>query len=305
MSTNAFDYWKQRAGTGQRYVAVLDQNPANREWQIRTAASRLTPIGSSMSAARQPPPPPPPPQPQQPQSPTSPLTVSPTGSTLHSPTAGAPNCESLEPDQLIAALNRSKTNSALFGLLRKKLANKSATDRWTDAFCKADGLHFLLEAWKNNREKAVQKLSDAYFQRECMECLKIGLQSPIVMDYITEDVESQQKILTALDSTNVTVKKQAMDFLSSLCEHNQDGYQKALDIFDRYKAEKTDSSRFQLLVEELRQAKTSAYKTTLITLINAVICNNELLRSRIRIRNEFLALKLLDILSYMFEQDGI
>ncbi|OWA53636.1 FH2 domain-containing protein 1 [Hypsibius exemplaris] len=63
--------------------------------------------------------------------------------------------------------------------------------------------------------------------------------------------------------------------------------------------EKSDSSRFQLLVDELRQAKTSAYKTTLITLINAVICGNDQLRSRIRIRNEFLGLKLLDVLAHI------
>ncbi|GAV07836.1 hypothetical protein RvY_17624-2 [Ramazzottius varieornatus] len=109
----------------------------------------------------------------------------------------------------------------------------------------------------------------------------------------------EERDYAALDSTNVAVKKQAMDMLSSMCVHNQDGYQKALEIFERFKAEKTDCSRFQLLVDELRQAKTAAYRTTLITLINAVISNNEALRSRVRIRNEFISLKLFDLLSHI------
>ena len=42
-------------------------------------------------------------------------------------------------------------------------------------------------------------------------------------------------LFVALDATNVSVKKQAMDFLASLCEHNQEGHQKAIDVFERYK----------------------------------------------------------------------
>ena len=129
---------------------------------------------------------------------SSPLSP-PVASQLHSPLAASisalANVESLEPDQLIATLHRSPTNGSLFGLLRKKLQSKSPTDKWLDAFCKADGIHFLLEAWKSAREKPLQKLSDAYFQRECMECLKAAFGSPVILDYLIEDMESQQKVL--------------------------------------------------------------------------------------------------------------
>ncbi|XP_055339989.1 LOW QUALITY PROTEIN: inverted formin-2-like [Paramacrobiotus metropolitanus] len=282
--TSAFDYWKRKADNRQSYAPVLDQNPAKREWQIRTAASRLTPISSSVSGSRL----------------TLLNSAQPASSGVCTPahsTTSSALFESLEPDQVIATLHRSPTNGNVFTALRKKLASKNPKDKWIDAFCKADGVHFLMDTWKTSRDKPLQKLSDAYFQRECMECLKVAMESPVTLDYIIEDVESQQKLLIALDSSNAAVKKQAMDLLSSLCGHNQEGYQKVLDTFERYKAEKNDGSRFQLLVDELRQAKTSAYKTTLIALINAIICNNEALRSRIRIRNEFLALKVHDVLA--------
>ncbi|OWA53634.1 hypothetical protein BV898_18056 [Hypsibius exemplaris] len=191
---NAFDYWKLRAGNGQRYAPVLDTNPANREWQIRSAASRLTPVMNGGGATIR----------HSPTSshPSSPFATSPTAPSVSATAANQSESQLLAPDQLIAALHRSPTNSNLFGLLRKTLVaaagNKGTPEHlsWVDAFCKADGVQFLLEAWKSHREKPLQKLSDAYFQRECMECLKAAMESPVVMDYIVEDVESQQKILT-------------------------------------------------------------------------------------------------------------
>lgn len=162
-----------------------------RFFSVFLAASRLTPISASMNGINLR------------HSPTSSLASSPLSppatSQLHSPLAASSttlaSVESLEPDQLIATLHRSPTNGNLFGLLRKKLQSKSPTDKWLDAFCKADGIHFLLEAWKSNREKPLQKLSDAYFQRECMECLKAAFGSPVILDYLIEDMESQQKVL--------------------------------------------------------------------------------------------------------------
>lgn len=164
-----------------------------------TAASRLTPIGTTTgigsgngslrttTAIH-----------SSPTSPTSVFATSNSGTTNNTTTpttSSSLNFESFEPDQVIATLHRSPTNGNVFTVLRKKLASKNPTDKWVDAFCKADGIHFLLDAWKTFRDKPLQKLSDAYFQRECMECLKVAMDSPVTLDYVTDDVESHQKIL--------------------------------------------------------------------------------------------------------------
>jgi len=43
-----------------------------------------------------------------------------------------------------------------------------------------------------------------------------------------------------------------------------------------------------LLVNEVRKAELTTYKTTIMALINAIIFANEVIRDRVRIRNEFL-----------------
>ena len=46
--------------------------------------------------------------------------------------------------------------------------------------------------------------------------------------------------------------------------------------------------RFAPLVDELRDAQTSEYRTTLLSFINCIIISTEKLDERVRIRNEFL-----------------
>lgn len=39
----------------------------------------------------------------------------------------------------------------------------------------------------------------------------------------------------ALDTNNVTIKKQVFELLSALCVYNVDGYNRALDALEHYK----------------------------------------------------------------------
>jgi len=44
---------------------------------------------------------------------------------------------------------------------------------------------------------------------------------------------------TALDTNNVTVKKQVLELLSALCVYNLEGHARALDTLQHYKASKS------------------------------------------------------------------
>lgn len=61
-----------------------------------------------------------------------------------------------------------------------------------------------------------------------MDHTRIGL------DYIVENREYVIKLGAALDTTNVTVKKQVFELLSALCAYNRDGYTRALETLDHY-----------------------------------------------------------------------
>ena len=61
------------------------------------------------------------------------------------------------------------------------------------------------------------------------------MDSRIGLDYIVENREYAEKLGTALDTTNITVKKQVFELLSALCAYNGDGYMRAIATLEHYK----------------------------------------------------------------------
>lgn len=57
----------------------------------------------------------------------------------------------------------------------------------------------------------------------------------IGLDYIVENGEYVIKLGAALDTNNVTVKKQVFELLSALSAYSSDGHNRALETLDHYK----------------------------------------------------------------------
>lgn len=64
------------------------------------------------------------------------------------------------------------------------------------------------------------------------------MDSRIGLDFIVENPEYIRKLAAALDTNNITVKKQVFELLSALCVYNQEGHARALDTLDHYKVSK-------------------------------------------------------------------
>ncbi|XP_053615394.1 inverted formin-2 isoform X2 [Plodia interpunctella] len=123
------------------------------------------------------------------------------------------------------------------------------------------------------------------------------MESRVGLDYIVEHAEYAGKLAAALSSPAAPVKKQVFELLSALCVYNADGYARAVDTLDRYKTLKNERYRLNIVVEELKNASTTDYKTALVAFINCLIISAPRLPDRIRVRNEFIGLGLLPTLN--------
>jgi inverted formin-2 len=61
------------------------------------------------------------------------------------------------------------------------------------------------------------------------------MDSRIGLDYIVENSDYVQKLGAALDTHNVTVKKQVFELLSALCAHSPDGYNRTIETLEHFK----------------------------------------------------------------------
>ncbi|XP_071443548.1 uncharacterized protein form3 [Hetaerina americana] len=130
------------------------------------------------------------------------------------------------------------------------------------------------------------------------------MDSRIGLDYIVENPEYTAKLASALDTSNVTVKKQVVELLSALCVYNAEGYARALDALEHYKSLKGEKYRFRVVVDELRLATSLDYQTALVAFVNCLIISTPRLKERIRVRNEFIGLKLLQVLNELRKSTG-
>lgn len=62
-----------------------------------------------------------------------------------------------------------------------------------------------------------------------------NMDTRIGLDYIVENREYVPKLGTALDTNNLTVKKQVFELLSALCAYSAEGYARALETLEHYK----------------------------------------------------------------------
>ncbi|CAL1291890.1 unnamed protein product [Larinioides sclopetarius] len=175
---------------------------------------------------------------------------------------------------------------------------------WARSFVKENGIETLLETLKSLRGRSGEEVQ---LKVECGQCLRLVMDTRVGLDYIMENTDYTQKLVTALDTDDIPVKKQVFELLSALCVYRPDGYLRALETLEHYKSLKKRRYRFQLVVEELKSSDLSEYSTALVAFINCLIISPASLGERLRIRNEFLGLKILDVLNRFREQskDGL
>ncbi|XP_013793409.1 inverted formin-2-like, partial [Limulus polyphemus] len=102
-----------------------------------------------------------------------------------------------------------------------------------------------------------------------------------------------------LATNNLTAKKQVFELLSALCVYSQEGYDRSLETLEFYKEKKCERYRLKVVVDELRNTKSVEYQTVLVTFVNCLIISALTTKERIRIRNEFIGLKVLEVFSHL------
>ncbi|KAG7204182.1 hypothetical protein KM043_002019 [Ampulex compressa] len=125
----------------------------------------------------------------------------------------------------------------------------------------------------------------------------VNMDSHVGLDYIVDNPDYCVKLASALDTACLSVKKQVVELLSALCVYSQDGRQRAIDVLLMYQERKGERYRLRIVVDELQKATADDYRAALLAFINCLIISTPVLKDRIRIRNEFIGLKLLTVLN--------
>ncbi|XP_063803495.1 inverted formin-2 isoform X3 [Pseudophryne corroboree] len=209
------------------------------------------------------------------------------------------NLENADPELCIRLLQIPSVVN--YSGLKKRL--ESSDDNWMVQFLELSGLDLLLEALDRLSGRGVARISDALLQLTCINCVRTLMNSHKGIEYIVNNEGYVRKLSQALDTSNVMVKKQVFELIAALCIYSPEGHILALDALEHYKTVKNQQYRFSVIMNELSTTDNVPYMVTLLSVINAVIFGTEELRHRAQLRNEFIGLQLLDVLTKLRDQE--
>ncbi|XP_050417199.1 inverted formin-2 isoform X2 [Patella vulgata] len=208
--------------------------------------------------------------------------------------------DSCEPEICVSVLSIPSVRT--LASLKKKI--KKAEQGWIQGFLEAKGLDALLDNVDSVGGRRVTNLADAMILLECVSCIKSVSNSKLGLEALVQDGGNSKRLIKALDTPNVMVKKQVFELLSALCVYSPDGYRLALDALDTFKTMKKQRYRFSIIVNELKNAELLPYKTTLMAFINCILVGTDELQERISIRNQFIGLNFLDIVNTLRDEEN-
>ncbi|XP_052794467.1 inverted formin-2-like isoform X1 [Mya arenaria] len=188
-----------------------------------------------------------------------------------------------------------------FVILNKKISEEGG--KFNESFIEYRGLDMLLILMEEIATAGLESLFDVAKMMLVSECTTSLVNSSTGKEYFINHGEHFVTLARALETKNLMVKMQIFELLSALCVYSKDGYYLTLDALERYRSWQKLQYRMSLLVNEVRGSELTTYRTTIMALINAIIFANENIRDRVRIRNEFLSLNLLDTIASLRCED--
>ncbi|KAL8599746.1 hypothetical protein ACOMHN_042511 [Nucella lapillus] len=139
--------------------------------------------------------------------------------------------EQCDPDVAVTLLNMPTVQT--LAALKKKLKNSGK--EWMQGFLDHEGLETLLDCVDTVGSRRVTQLSDAMTLLECVSCVKCVMNSKMGLELLVQRPDFVCRLVKALDTSNVMVKKQVIELLSALCVYSPEGHRLALDALESFK----------------------------------------------------------------------
>jgi hypothetical protein len=209
--------------------------------------------------------------------------------------SGGGSLEGADPELCITLLERGLNFTGL------KARLKAADQAWIEHFISVGGIAALFDALEALGKKGFSSIVDAIRQLECVGCVRAVMNNRFGLEFMVEASGDTfvRKLTEVLDTNNALVKIQVFELLSALCVYSAHGHQLALDALKHYKRTKGQRYRFSLLLQEIKNAETHEYAAVILAFVNCIIAGSPDLSQRVALRNEFIALQLLEVLSPM------
>ncbi|XP_067097783.1 inverted formin-2-like isoform X1 [Osmerus mordax] len=211
------------------------------------------------------------------------------------------NLENADPELCIRLLQVPTVVN--YSGLRRRL--EGSDQDWMVQFLELKGLDLLMEALERLSGRGCARIADALLQLTCVACVRAVMNSSAGLHFILDNKRYVRTLSQALDTSNTMVKMQVFELLAALSLFSPQGHHLALDALEYYKGVKMQQYRFSVVMNELHGTDNVPYMVTLVSVVNCLIFGVDDLRKRVKLRNEFIGLQLLDLLPKLRDTEDV
>lgn len=117
------------------------------------------------------------------------------------------------------------------------------------------------------------------------------------MDRVQRDQKLVNAIASGIDTADIRTKTTVLEMLAAICIIPPNGHRSVLTALTRFKETKGEWLRFTSIVDSLKNEVNYDYLITCMSLINSIVNFPKETEIRVGLRNEFIRLGILDIIS--------
>ncbi|KAG2388025.1 hypothetical protein C9374_000875 [Naegleria lovaniensis] len=170
---------------------------------------------------------------------------------------------------------------SLYKLLEKK------SERWSHRFADQEkGVQYLGEIISTMNQKRYRSVNEKTVQERALKCCHVLIDKGIMEPFIKYPTTVAAMAMMIDSKDGAKIRMMALEILSLICTHGEQGFWAVLEALNRYKIEKKEPKRFHDLIDCLKTERDEKLKTFSLMLLNSLINTPQDSYIRILIRNE-------------------
>lgn len=207
----------------------------------------------------------------------------------------------------VSALRAAPSLGVLKDLaLTLQLTKASDEANFLDDFVEADGTSSLVATLSRLNAKAKKSKTDIDSLMECIKALYALMNHPGGFEQVLECAGAVDELVLLLDVASTELRSKVLKLLVPICTISEAGHDLVLAGFSNFRVKRREHVRFLRLTELLGAQFSDAFtdddvslKRNVLMLINGIISQSDELTVRVQLRDEFLALGMLDTLAML------
>jgi len=182
---------------------------------------------------------------------------------------------------------------------------RTAHKKFLEDFIQRDGVDFLIDLTRYYTGRDPMTDTEKKILPQIMSCYKPLMNNNMGMDAVLNNDDSITTFALGMDlsdTENLQTAQEVVMLLAVTCFYSPEGRERVVEAMEDLRKRWREKKRFQSLVETFDHCSDNEFRASVSMLITTVVNSASLVEDRVRVRNDFLALDIIQVFERVLEE---